>query len=327
MTDSTDTGWKTAVVIPSFKVKRYIGHVLSGIPACVERIYVVDDACPEHTGRFVEDSINDPRIRVIYHKANQGVGGAVITGYNAAIEDGTDIIVKIDGDGQMDTRLIPHFIEPIMSGTADYTKGNRFHNLEDLKKMPGIRLFGNAVLSLITKLSSGYWDIFDPTNGYTAIHSDVAKHLPLDKISKDYFFESDILFRLNILRAVVVDIPIYGKYGDEISNLRISRIVTMFLFRHTRNLSKRIFYNYYLRDMSIASIELPLGVVMLTFGILFGGSHWYSSTQAGTLTSAGTVMLAALPALMGLQFILAFLGHDITSVPKKTIHPSHSRLK
>ena len=198
---------RIAVVIPSYRVKKHILEVISGIGNEVERIYVVDDLCPEQSGDFVEAHCDDPRVRIIRHEVNQGVGGAVMSGYRAAIEEGVDIIVKVDGDGQMDPSLIPYFVEPIISGNADYTKGNRFFDLESVRAMPRIRLFGNAVLSFMTKMSSGYWDLFDPTNGYTAIHADVAKHLPFEKISKRYFFETDILFRLNTVRAVVVDMP------------------------------------------------------------------------------------------------------------------------
>ncbi len=243
-----------------------------------------------------------------------------MTGYHKAISDGVEVIIKLDGDGQMDPRLIPNFIAPILSGEADYTKGNRFFDLEEIRNMPNMRLFGNAVLSLMTKLSSGYWDLFDPTNGYTAIHADVARHLPFRKISRRYFFETDILFRLNTLRAVVVDIPMDAHYGDEISNLRVSKIVGEFLLKHIRNFVKRIFYNYYLRDLSLASIELPLGLLLVLGGITFGGWHWFTSTLNGVNTPAGTVMLAALPILMGTQFILAFIGQDIASVPSRPRH-------
>jgi glycosyltransferase involved in cell wall biosynthesis len=311
---------RIAVVIPSYKVTQHIANVIEKIPAMVWRIYVVDDACPDGTGEFVDEYIKNERVRVITHKLNQGVGGAVMSGYEAAIYDGADIIVKIDGDGQMDPSLISYFIEPISSGEADYTKGNRFFDLEEVRAMPAMRLFGNAVLSLMTKFSSGYWNLFDPTNGYTAIHADVARHLPFKKISHRYFFETDMLFRLNTLRAVVVDIPMSAKYGDEISNLNISRVVGEFLFKHIRNLLKRIFYNYYLRDLSIASFELPIGVMMFLFGISFGLYQWLESAQIGASTAPGTVMLAAMPILIGLQLTLAFLGYDIASVPTRPIH-------
>ena len=315
---------RIAVVIPSFKVAKYILHVIAAIGEEIGWIYVVDDACPESSGQFVEKNCNDARVRVIYHPQNLGVGGAVMTGYRAAIADGADVIVKVDGDGQMDPSLIPSFVEPILSGEADYTKGNRFYDLEEMHTMPRIRLFGNAVLSLMTKLSSGYWDLFDPTNGYTAIHADVAKHLPFDKISQRYFFETDILFRLNTLRAVVVDVPMNAKYGDEVSNLKIANIIGEFFIKHARNFLKRIFYNYYLRDMSLASIELPLGLFLLLFGVGFGSYHWLISARAGVPTPVGTVMLAALPLLMGVQFVLAFLGYDIASVPRR---PRHTKFR
>jgi dolichol-phosphate mannosyltransferase len=220
----------------------------------------------------------------------------------------------------MDASLIPDFIAPIVNGEADYTKGNRFFDLEQIRAMPPVRLFGNAVLSLLTKLSSGYWDLFDPTNGYTAIHVDAARHLPLARISKRYFFETDMLFRLNTINAVVVDVPMDASYGDEVSNLKISKIVTEFMLKHLRNFSKRIFYNYYLRNMSLASIELPLGLLLALGGALYGGLHWLSSARLGLPTAPGTVMLSALPILMGTQLVLAFLAHDIAAVPRRPIH-------
>ncbi|ENB3324993.1 glycosyltransferase family 2 protein, partial [Escherichia coli] len=224
---------KVSVVIPSYKVKKHIIGVIRSIPICVEKIYVVDDCCPDGSGDYVLSENTDKRVVVLKNDENLGVGGAVMHGYKKAIEDNMDIVIKLDGDGQMDPNLIPKFIEPILLGEADYTKGNRFFNLDNISQMPKIRLFGNAVLSLMTKFSSGYWNLFDPTNGYTAIHTDVINSLPLEKISKRYFFESDILFRLNTLRAVVVDIPMDAKYEDEVSNLKISKIIGDFLFKHS----------------------------------------------------------------------------------------------
>jgi dolichol-phosphate mannosyltransferase len=309
-----------AVVIPSYRVKRHILAVIAGIGSEVGSIYVIDDACPDGSGDFVRDNCSDPRVVVIKHEKNLGVGGAVMTGYQAAIKAGAEVIVKVDGDGQMDARLIPNFIVPILAGEADYTKGNRFFDLEQLRSMPPMRLFGNAVLSLMNKVSSGYWDVFDPTNGFTAIHADAARHLPMSKISRRYFFETDMLFRLNTLHAVVVDVPMDAVYGDEESNLKISRIVTEFVAKHVRNFFKRVFYNYYLRNMSLASIELPLGTGLLAFGAIFGVTHWLESARIGSTTPAGTVMVAALPVLMGVQLILAFLAYDIASVPRRPIH-------
>lgn len=309
-----------AVVIPAYKVTRHILGVISEIGPEVSRIFVVDDCCPDGSGAYVAEHCQDPRVNVLRNDVNRGVGGAVMTGYRAAIEAGDEIIVKVDGDGQMDPRLIPDFIAPIIAGEADYTKGNRFFDLETLRAMPGKRLFGNAVLSFMTKFSSGYWDLFDPTNGYTAIHARVAEHLPFEKISQRYFFETDILFRLNLIGAVVVDVPMDARYADEVSNLKISKIVGEFSVKHLRNSIKRIFYNYYLRDFSIASLELPLGLLLFAFGVIYGASHWIGASASGEAAPAGTVMLAALPVLIGIQLVLAFIGYDISHVPQKTLH-------
>lgn len=311
---------RIAVVIPSYKVTRHILGVIASIGSECNRIYVVDDACPDGSGRYVEENCQDPRVRVIFHEKNKGVGGAVITGYRAAIEEDQDIVVKIDGDGQMDPTLLPDFVEPIVSGEADYTKGNRSYDLEEIHGMPKIRLIGNAVLSFMAKFSSGYWDLFDPTNGYTAVHVNVLRRLPLHKLSERYFFETDILFRLNILRAVVVDVPMDASYGDEVSNLKISKVVGEFMAKHLRNAFKRIAYNYYLRDMSLASLELPLGIILFLFAFFFGGANWISAAHHDAPTPVGTIMIATVSLLMGVQFLLAFVGHDVAQVPRRSIH-------
>ena len=311
---------RIAVVIPSYGVARSVLDVIARIgPACT-LVYVVDDACPEHSGDLVSSRCGDARVRVIRHSSNQGVGGAVMTGYRAAVADGATIVVKIDGDGQMAPELLPLFVAPILAGEADYTKGNRFYDLDGISAMPSIRLWGNAILSFMSKLSTGYWNIVDPTNGYTAIHASVLQRLPLDKMSRSYFFESDVLFRLNTLRAVVVDIPMDAVYGDETSRLRVPRVAGEFLAKHIGNLAKRIFYNYFLRDVSIASFELPVGVGLLAFGAAFGAFHWVRSASEGVTTPTGTIMVAAVALLMGVQFVLSFLQYDIASVPRRPIH-------
>ena len=311
-----------AVVIPAYRVTASIIDLLKAVPIFVSQIYVIDDCCPDSSGRLVEEVMKDCRIKVIYNEINRGVGGAVMLGYQYAIKNGATIIVKIDGDGQMDPELIPQFIAPIINGHADYTKGNRFYYLHSLTNMPAIRIFGNAILSFMTKVSSGYWNLFDPTNGYTAIHADIVARLPFDKISKRYFFETDLLCNLNLVRAVVKDVPMNAKYDNEVSNLKIRKILGEFLWKHTRNFFKRIFYNYYLRDFSLASIELPFGLGLTIFGVCYGGFHWYDSMQLGVETPAGTVMLSALPILLGVQLVLAFIGYDIRSVPTEVTHSS-----
>jgi glycosyltransferase involved in cell wall biosynthesis len=309
-----------AVVIPCYRVTGLVLGVLSAIGPEVARIYCVDDACPEGSGAVIEAQVRDPRVRVLRHETNQGVGGATMTGYRQAIADGMQVVVKIDGDGQMDPALLPGLVAPILRGEADYTKGNRFWDLRHIGRMPWLRRVGNLGLSFLSKTSTGYWDIFDPTNGYTAIHTAVAERLPLDLVSKRYFFETDMLFRLNTIRAVVVDVPMDAKYGDEESNLRITQVLGEFSVKHLRNLGKRLGYNYFLRDLPVASLELLAGALLMVFALGFGGWHWWLSIRTGELASTGTVMVAALAFVCGLQFLLAFLGYDIGNVPRRPIH-------
>lgn len=308
-----------AVVIPSYKVRKHILSVIGRIGPEVARIYVVDDCCPEDSGNFVTEHCTDQRIRVLKNLQNTGVGGAVMAGYRAAIADGADIIVKIDGDAQMDPALLPQFIAPIVDGWADYTKGNRFYNLTHIHRMPKLRLVGNAVLSFISKASTGYWNVFDPTNGYTAIDSRVAAHLPFDKISNRYFFETDMLFRLNTLRAVIADIPMDAVYGEEESNLKISQILGEFMGKHARNFLKRIVYNYFLRDTTAATFELLCGILLLLFGSVYGVVNWISSYNQHIATPTGTIMLSALPVIVGLQLVLAFLNFDVANLPSRAV--------
>ena len=311
---------KITVVIPCYREKSKILDVLNKFDSTIAHIIVIDDACPEGTGEFVLKNNNDTRVQLVTHEYNQGVGAATISGYLKAIELGSDIIVKVDGDGQMDPSMIKTLIRPIQRGEADYTKGNRFYRLYGLSKMPPVRLIGNLILSFASKMSSGYWKLFDPTNGFTAIHAKVAEQLPVDKCHKGYFFESDILFQLNMLRAVVIDVPIQAIYGDEKSSLKISNILLLFLMKHLANLSRRITYNYFLHDFSIASIELVVGLIFIAFGSIFGGMEWYNSSITGLAASAGTVIIAALPIMVGSQLLISFLNFDVQNQPNQPIH-------
>ena len=305
-----------AVVIPSFRVTDHILEVLKNIGPEVERIYVIDDACPDKSGEFVKKNSTDKRVQVLFHETNQGVGGAVVTGYMAALADNADVVVKVDGDGQMDPGLILTIAKPVLEGNADYSKGNRFDSLEDLFSMPKARIFGNAVLSLWSKLSSGYWNITDPTNGFTAIHRKALEAIQLGKLRKTYFFESDLLFRLSIVNAVVMDVPMVSVYGNEKSNLKIRKVIFEFPWRHTVNLHKRIFYKYYLREWSVASFELPIGIGLTIFGAWFGLARYFEASGAGQATTAGQVTLSALALILGVQLLLSFLAYDVQSEPR-----------
>lgn len=312
---------RLAVVIPCYRVACHITGVLRAIGPEVWRIYCVDDACPERSGQVaMAVAAGDARIRVLTHQENQGVGGAVVTGYKQALEDGAEIIIKIDGDGQMDPRRILSLVDPIVQGQADYVKGNRFFHLEGVRSMPLMRIIGNAGLSFMSKLSTGYWNLFDPTNGYTAIHAAVVRLLPLAKLNRRYFFESDILFRLSTLRAVVIDVPMNAQYADEKSNMNLLRVLVAFPVYHTRNFVKRIFYNYFLRNFSVASLHLVFGLLLVIFGVVFGLWEWLKGAEMNVIASPGTVMLAALPVLLGTQLLMSFVGLDVASVPDSPLH-------
>jgi len=319
---------RIAVAIPCYKVTRHVLEVIQAIGPEVEAIYAVDDACPDGSGRFIEEHNRDPRVRVLYNPENRGVGGAIVTAYQAAMADGMDIVVKIDGDGQMDPALLPSFVRPLLQGRADYTKGNRFFRPESVQGMPPVRLFGNAMLSFLTKLSCGYWNVMDPTNGYTAVRTSVLAELPLDKLERRYFFETDMLFRLNTLRAVVKDIPMDSVYADEESNLKVGRVLPEFLKKHISRLWRRYVYNYLVRDFNVGTLYSLSGVLLVLAGTAFGTWHWVSGNFNSHPATSGTVMLAALPVLIGIQSLIAFLHYDVSNVPTEPLSLSldHSAL-
>jgi dolichol-phosphate mannosyltransferase len=309
-----------AVVIPAYRSRDQILDVLARIPEYVDRVFVIDDLCPERTGKTVQLSCKDGRVSVHFNDQNLGVGGAVIVGFKLALEAGASVVVKIDSDGQMDPAQIINLLSPIYSARADYTKGNRFNSLEDLQAMPKVRVVGNAALSLLSKVSSGYWSVNDPTNGFFAITRGALQNISLGKLRTRWFFESDLLFRLAIARAAVIDVPIAAKYGSETSNLRAYKVVFPFLWRHLVNFFKRILYLYYLREWSVASFQLPASLTLLGSGMFLGLSYWSQSAAAGQATTTGQVMLAVLPILIGFQLLLSFLGLDVANEPRQPLY-------
>jgi len=318
----------TAVVIPCYKAAGSIGAVVAEVPEGVGRIYCVNDASPDNLAEVLSDlAVKDSRVQVLTHEINEGVGAATVTGYRAAIEGGAKLIVKLDSDGQMDPRLIPALIDPILRGEADYVKGNRFFDISSVQKMPTLRLVGNAGLSFMSKLSSGLWHLFDPTNGFTAIHADVAAILPLEKLHKRYFFESDLLFRLGTVGAAVHDVPMEAVYGDEKSGLSELEALLKFPGLHVRNLITRVFYNYFLRGFSTASLMLLMGSLLCAFGGIYGVSQWLESARSGAPATAGTVMLSAFPVLLGVQMLLSFLSHDVSASQRPAVHQHIARVR
>jgi dolichol-phosphate mannosyltransferase len=312
------------VVIPAYRAAATILPVIAAIGPEIELIIVVDDACPEGTALSVAKSCSDPRVVALVHDTNCGVGGAFLTGMRYAIERGADVIIKIDADGQMDPAQVPALIHPIVSGQADYVKGDRFFFLTNAASMPQARLFGNLVLSFMAKLSSGYWTIMDPTNGFFAIHARVAELLDDERVAKRFFFETDLLFHLGLIRAKVVEFPMRASYGNEVSNLRISNELAPFFAGHVKNTCRRILYRYFFREFSLASIQLVAGAALFGFGLAFGLYHWWSAAP-DQLVPTGTIMIAALTFLIGFQLLLSFLNYDISSSPREPLHPFLTR--
>lgn len=307
------------VVIPAYKVSAHILSVLSSLGPEISQICVVDDACPEQSGRIVEREFLDDRVTVLYHDTNQGVGAAMKTGFREILKRDVDVIVKLDGDGQMDPTYIKDLVTPIINGLADYTKGNRFRFMESIHHMPKIRYLGNIGLSILSKASTGYWNIFDPNNGFVAISAPVLREINLDKVSRRYFFESDMLFRLSLIRAKVLDVPMRARYGDEKSNLSILKASIEFPMKHLRNFFKRILILYFIRDFSFPSLQLLLGTSFTLSGSIIGLYNFFRSQELGVNTAPGTLILFAVLFLTGVQFLLGFITHDLQSVPNRTI--------
>ena len=307
-----------AVVIPAYRAEAHIIQVLSKIPHFVQTIIVVDDRSPDGTAELV-GRYPDPRVRLLRHAENQGVGGAVLTGYEAAIAAGAEIIVKMDSDDQMNPDYLLPLVAPIAIRQADYTKGNRFLHMRQLTSMPILRRVGNAGLSFLTKLASGYWNVFDPTNGYTAISARVARLIRRDAVSMRYFFESSMLLELSLLRAVVRDVPVPAFYGEEKSSLSEGDALVGFPPRLIRGLIRRILVQYFLRDFSAFSIFLIAGIFFTIFGAAWGAYHWYLSNQLGRVASTGTVMIAVLPIVLGIQFLLQCGVWDIQNIPTQPL--------
>lgn len=312
-------GLIVGVVIPCYKVQGKIGGVVSTIPDFVDKIWLVDDACPVKSWKEIE-AVQDRRVVVLHNLVNQGVGGAMVTGFREALESGVDIVIKIDGDGQMNPSLCLDLIQPIVKKEADFVKGCRFLSLQSLAQMPKVRLFGNSVLSFVNKIVSGYWDTMDPTNGFLAIHRAALSRLELEKLSRRYFFESDLLFRLGLTRSVVVDFPMEAVYADEVSNLSISNVIRTFPSKYLKRFFKRLFYMYLLRDFNFGSVALIFGTLFLSIGSIWGAGGWiYYSRVLGVAAPTGTIVIPAMLIILGFQLLISFIQYDIQSTPNKPL--------
>jgi len=309
--------YKIAAVIPAYRVEGEIADVLCGLPLYIRHIIVVDDASPDSTSDIVAAlAKRDRRLNLLRHDHNQGVGGAMVTGFRRALEIGAQIVVKIDGDGQMDVGHLPELILPLVEGKADYTKGNRFRDFVALQKMPFIRRLGNMGLGFLAKAATGCWNIFDPTNGFLAIRAETLAQLPLERIDPSYYFETSMLANLYLLGAVVRDVPIPARYQGEASSLIIRRVLFEFPIKLLFTFFRRIVLKNFIYDFSMETIYLIAGIPLLLFGLIFGAVEWIQYASRNIPAPTGTVMLPTLAVLLGIQLLLSAVESDLRSVPK-----------
>lgn len=306
---------RIAVVVPAYNEARHVGEVLGTLPAYVDAIIAVDDCSTDDTLAVIESS-GDARVLALRTEGNQGVGGATLAGYAKALEISCDVVVKMDGDGQMSPEHLHLLLDALVEQDYDYAKGNRFLAGESLALMPRHRLFGNVVLTFVNKLASGYWHVFDPQNGYTAIRSDMLRRLDLRAIHRRYFFENDMLIALNFHNARVRDVAIPALYGEERSDLNPFKVGVTFPLLFVPRLWRRVYQKYVLRDFSPIALFLFAGLLLFAWGVVFGLYHWAKSVWTGHAAPTGTIMLAVLPLVLGFQLILEAVALDIRETPK-----------
>jgi glycosyltransferase involved in cell wall biosynthesis len=303
-----------AVIIPAFRAANSIAAVVAAVPPLVRHIVVVNDASPDDLAATLA-RVADPRMVVVEHPENRGVGGAMKSGFQRAIDLGADVLVKLDADGQMDPALIPLFVDPISEGNADMTKGNRFGDLRVIRRMPLMRRFGNLVLSFLVKVASGYWRSFDPCNGYIALRADLVRAIDQRRLDDRYFFEISLLCEVWFARARVTEVPMVPVYGSEPSSLSPARSIPGFARRLAQRSVRRILSAYFLRDFGVISLLLLTGLPLLVFGVVWSAYHWVQSARTEVFASTGTVMIGVLAIVMGFQLLLQAIVLDVDNEP------------
>jgi glycosyltransferase involved in cell wall biosynthesis len=307
-----------SVVIPCYNVSKHIKQVIDGIPLEVSFIIAVNDCSTDSTLSILEQlAAENSRILIVNHSLNQGVGGAMISGYKKSLELNASITVKMDGDGQMDPANLSRLIEPLIAGRADFSKGNRFRDFKALREMPILRRVGNLGLSFLIKAASGYWNIFDPTNGFTAITNETLAELNLSKLHKRYYFETSMIAELYFCNAVIADVPMKAKYGDEVSGLSKRKILFEFPPKLVVTFSRRIILKYFLFDFNIGSLYLLTGIPIFLYGLIFGLLKYKEYVHLGIGAPTGTIIIPTLLIILGFQLLLSGLAFDINNYPQK----------
>jgi glycosyltransferase involved in cell wall biosynthesis len=301
-----------SVIVPAYNEEKLIGKVLKTIPAFVDHIVVVDDASPDRTGEVVTSRQGgDPRITYLRHPKNEGVGGAIATGYKWARDKGIDISVVMAGDAQMDPKDLPTLLNPIAEGGVDYSKGNRLFTGKAWRVIPKSRYFGNAILSFLTKIASGYWHIADSQSGYGAVTLQVLKTIDLENIYKRYGMPNDLLVKLNVYHFRVRDVPINPIYGiGEKSGLRIYKVVFTLSFLLIKLFFWRLKEKYVIRDFHPLVLFYLLGFVLTPIGVVFGLYLLIFRIFVGPV-AATSALFAAFFAISGLQSLFFAMWFDM----------------
>ena len=303
-----------AVVIPCYMVEKQIQKVVAEIPNYVTSIILVNDASPDKTGEIIEElATENSKITVLHHSKNQGVGGSMVTGFQEAVKQNCEVVIKIDGDGQMDISYFEKMLSALFEEKYNFVKGNRFFDRKMLRKMPAIRRIGNIGMGFLIKMASGYWNIFDPTNGFFCIHTSALQRIDFERLSKRFFFESSLLIELYYTGAKIKDIAMPAIYAEEKSNLSVWKTLFTFPPKLFKAFLRRIWLRYFVYDFNINSLYIFFGIPLFFFGLIFGLVKWihYASLQIATPT--GTIMIAVISLVLGFQMLLAAVQYDISA--------------
>jgi glycosyltransferase involved in cell wall biosynthesis len=305
-------GRTIAAVVPAHNEQEHIAQVITTMPEIVDHIVVVDDGSTDETAQRAR-ATGDPRLELICQE-NTGVGGAILAAHRRALELGADVNVVFAGDGQMDPDYLTDLLDPIVHEGYGFTKANRFYSSTSFRGMPANRVFGNVVLSFLTKFASGYWNLFDPQNGYTATSRQALERLDLDRIKQGYEFENDFLINLNILGVRARDVPVPAIYGDEVSGIKLRKVIPAITRLLVFGFWRRILLKYVIGTFSPVALLLFSGLALFSIGTAVG--LWVVAVAlGGTTPTTGTVLLAVVPFLMGFQLLLSALQLDIAETP------------
>jgi glycosyltransferase involved in cell wall biosynthesis len=302
--------YRIGVVVPAYNEEKLIKVTVNGIPEYVDRIYVINDCSTDSTAEVLE-SIEDPRLHIITHEVNQGVGAAILHGYQQSLKENMDIVCVMGGDNQMNPMQLPNLLMPIIEGKADYTKGNRLLSEEFRVGMSKWRSFGNGLLTMITKISSGYWHIMDPQNGYTAISKKALSNMDLHNLYTYYGYCNDMLVKLNAFGFRTMDVTMPARYGQERSTIKYSNYmgkVSIMLF-------KKFLWRLKMKYMVLSFHPLVLfyifGMILVPLGVLFAGYIVLGKILMGYPISANYPLMDAVFLITGIQFTLFAMLFDM----------------